>query len=278
MGGSSGARKTRDEETGGGGDKDTGGMMSHFRAMEEKIRELTKRGVNRNNEAFSSSSGNKGDVVDKNEMLNQCDETSEIASNVDPEVKNEEVPQECDSTADVKQMAKSAEQPQQRSQSLLVKLGLLGPEHSGDTPASENPAVAESSNEVGNVEPAGPEQVGDEPAREDPVVQLDVAAPLDEAPSTKRNLSNYLSCNGLQRTASRGQSRSNWNVSGSRKEPDVDSNAQEPYLQIEHLADDAAYAAPAPVIECVSPITHVAARVPVNEYAATALLVCRLEC
>ena len=47
------------------------------------------------------------DVVDKNETSNQCDETSEVTSNVNPEGKNEEVPQECDSTADVKQMTKS---------------------------------------------------------------------------------------------------------------------------------------------------------------------------
>ena len=42
---------------------------------------------NRNNEASSSSSGNKVDVVDKNEMSNQCDETSEVTSNVNSEVK-----------------------------------------------------------------------------------------------------------------------------------------------------------------------------------------------
>ena len=40
---------------------------------------------NRNNEASSSSSGNKVDVVDKNETSDQCDETSEVTSNVNPE-------------------------------------------------------------------------------------------------------------------------------------------------------------------------------------------------
>ena len=60
----------------------------------------------------------------------------------------------------------STAQPQQQSQSLLVKLELLGPEHAVDAPASENPAVAESSGEAGNVEQAG-------------TVPLD-KAPLDE--------------------------------------------------------------------------------------------------
>ena len=92
---------------------------------------------NQNNEASSSPSGNKADVVDKNETSNvkvdevdsnQRDETSDVTGNVITEGKNEEVPQECDSTADVKQMAKSPAQPQQQSQSLLMKLGLLGPE------------------------------------------------------------------------------------------------------------------------------------------------------
>ena len=35
----------------------------------------------------------------RNETWNQCDETSEVTSNVNLEAKNEEVPQECDSTA-----------------------------------------------------------------------------------------------------------------------------------------------------------------------------------
>ena len=90
-------------------------------------------------------------MVDKNETSNQYDETSEVTRNVNPEI--EEVPQECDSTADVKQMTNSTTQPQQQSQSLLVKVGLLGPEHAVDEPASENPAVAESSGDAGNVEP-----------------------------------------------------------------------------------------------------------------------------
>ena len=59
---------------------------------------------NVHDEVTSSSSGNQVDVVDKNGTSNQCDETSELTSDVNPEGKNEEVPQECDSTADVKQM------------------------------------------------------------------------------------------------------------------------------------------------------------------------------
>ena len=42
---------------------------------------------NRNSEASGSSSSNKVDVADKNETSNQCDETSEVTSNVDPEGK-----------------------------------------------------------------------------------------------------------------------------------------------------------------------------------------------
>ena len=81
-------------------------------------------------------------MVDKNETSNQCDETSEVTRHVNSEAKNEEDPQECDSTADVKQVTKSTAKPQEQSQSLLVKLGPLGPEHAVDAPASDNPAVA----------------------------------------------------------------------------------------------------------------------------------------
>ena len=42
---------------------------------------------NRNNEASSSSSGNKVDVVDNHDTSIQCDETSEVTSNVDTEGK-----------------------------------------------------------------------------------------------------------------------------------------------------------------------------------------------
>ena len=76
-----------------------------------------------------------------NETSNQCDETSEVTSNDNLEGQNEAIPQECDSTADVKQMTKSTTQPQQQSQSFLVKLGLLGPENAGDEPIRENPAA-----------------------------------------------------------------------------------------------------------------------------------------
>ena len=74
---------------------------------------------NQINEASSSSSRDKVDVIGKTETSNvrvdevdpnQCGETSEVTSNVIPEVNNEEVPQECVSTADVKQMTKTPEQ------------------------------------------------------------------------------------------------------------------------------------------------------------------------
>ena len=76
---------------------------------------------NQKNEASSSSPGDKVDVIGKNESSNvkvdevdskQREETSEVTSNVIPEGKNKEVPQECDSTADVKQMTKTPEQQQ----------------------------------------------------------------------------------------------------------------------------------------------------------------------
>ena len=61
-----------------------------------------------------------------------------------------------------------------------------------------------------------------------------------------------------------------------REKPNVDSGVPELDLQIEHLADDVVYAAPAPVIEHVFPISDVsAATTPKNEYAAPTLLVCR---
>ena len=41
----------------------------------------------RNNEASSSSSGNKVDMVDKHETSNRCDETSEVTRNVNLEGK-----------------------------------------------------------------------------------------------------------------------------------------------------------------------------------------------
>ena len=169
-----------------------------------------------------------------------------------PRRKTEEVPQECDSTAGVKPMTKSTAQPQQRSQSLLVKLGLLGPEHAGD-----------------------------EPAREDPAAQLDVAqasavppddAPLDETqpgvlsvvqPPQEDRLSRAIGTSPVRET---------------KKKKNVDSDVPDPYLQIEHRADDVAHAAPASVIEYVSPISDVsAATAPVNEYAALSFLVCRQQ-
>ena len=51
----------------------------------------------RNNDASSSSAGNKVDVIDKNETSKQCDETSDVTSYVNPERKNEELPQEFNS-------------------------------------------------------------------------------------------------------------------------------------------------------------------------------------
>ena len=161
-----------------------------------------------------------------------------------------EVPQECDSTADVKQMTKSTAQSQQQSQSLLVKLGLLGPEHAGDEPARENPAAQL------DVEQAG-------------------AVPLDEAPLDETQRCRAACGAAASKEPPLGSS---WNVSGSRKKPNVDSEVPELDLQIEHLTEYLAYAAPAPVIECVSPISDVsAATAPENEYAAPALLVCRQE-
>ena len=91
-------------------------------------------------------------------------------------------------------MTKSTAQPQQPSQSLLVKLGLLGPEHAVD------------------MEHACPQQVGDEQAREDPAVQLDVAVPRDEAPLDETQ---PVELPVLQRPSE--DRLSNWNVSGSRK-------------------------------------------------------------
>ena len=66
--------------------------------------------------------------------------------------------------------------------------------------------------------------------------------------STKRNMSCCLWCSRLKRTASRERYGSSWNISGSREKPNVDSDVPELDLQIEHLADDVASAAPAPVI------------------------------
>ena len=43
---------------------------------------------NRNNEASCSSSGKKDGMVDKSATSNQCDETSEVMSDVNPEAKN----------------------------------------------------------------------------------------------------------------------------------------------------------------------------------------------
>ena len=91
-----------------------------------------------------------------------------------------EVLQECDSTTDVKQMTKSTAQPQQQSQSLPVKLELLGPRHAGDEPDSECPAVAESSGEAGNVEQAGTVPLDEEPLDETQPVVLPVLQPPRE--------------------------------------------------------------------------------------------------
>ena len=128
---------------------------------------------NQNNEASSSSSGDKVDVIGKNETSNvkvdevdsnQCDETSEVTRNVIPEVKNEEFPQECDSTADVEQMTKTPE---------LQQLS--------DAP---EPAVQVVDDQ--DDEPLDVEHAGDEPAKEEPGVRLDVA-PLDETQPVVRS-------------------------------------------------------------------------------------------
>ena len=97
-------------------------------------------------------------------------------------------------------MTKSTAQPQQQSQSLLVKLGFLGAGHVVEEPASENPAVEESSGEAG------------------------------KRGAARRNATCGIA--GVA-AASRGRYGSNWNGSGSRKKPDVDSNAHEPHHQIE---------------------------------------------
>ena len=62
---------------------------------------------NQNNEASSA----KVDVIDETD---KCDETSEVTSKEIPKGESEEVPQEFDSTADVKQVTETPEQ-QQRS-------------------------------------------------------------------------------------------------------------------------------------------------------------------
>ena len=77
----------------------------------------------------------KIDEVDKN----KCAETSEVTSSVIPQGKNEEVPQVCDSTADVKQMTKKPQQ-QQLSDALEPAVQVVDDqddgtvEHAGDQP------------------------------------------------------------------------------------------------------------------------------------------------
>ena len=74
-----------------------------------------------------------------------------------PEGKNEEVPQECDSTPDVKQMTKTRTAAAQR------RAG----------------ACCTSRQVVDDQDDGTVEQAGDEPAQEEPAVQLD-EAPLDK--------------------------------------------------------------------------------------------------
>ena len=117
-----------------------------------------------NSGASSSSSGDIVDVIDKHETsniqvdeidTNRCGETSEVTSNEIPEGKNEEAPQEFDSTGDVKHMTKTPEQQQL-----------------SDAP---EPAVQV----VDDQDDGTVEQAGDEPAKEEPAVQLHEAL-LDE--------------------------------------------------------------------------------------------------
>ena len=56
----------------------------------------------------TKTSNIKVDEVD----TNKCDETSELTGNVFSKKKSDEVPQECDSKADVKQVTKTPEQQQ----------------------------------------------------------------------------------------------------------------------------------------------------------------------
>ena len=71
-------------------------------------------------------------------------------------------------------MTKSTAEPQQQSQSLLVKLGLLGPEHAGHEPARENPAAQL------HVEQAGAVPLDEAPLDETQLVVLLVMQPPQE--------------------------------------------------------------------------------------------------
>ena len=151
---------------------------------------------NQNNEASSSSSGDKVDEVGKNGTSNdkvdevdsnQRDDTSEVTSNVVPKGKNKEVPQECDSTAHVKQMTKTPEQ-QQLSDAPEPAVQVVDDQDDGTVEqAGEEPAVQldggqagdEPANQEPAVQPETVEQAGDEPAKGEQAVQLD-EAPLDE--------------------------------------------------------------------------------------------------
>ena len=223
---------------------------------------------NKNSEGSSSSSGDKVDVIDKNETsnikvdvvdTNKCDETSEVTSNVIPEGKNEEVLQECESTADVNQMTKTPEQQLSDAPELAFQV-------------------------VDDQDDGTVEQAGDEPAKEEPAVQLD-EAPLDETQPVVQSPREDRISNAVRLELERLRFEK-----AAKRRFQLDLEIEHSltllcFLERPHGNGGTAgsqpavtYAASVPVIEYVSPIFPVyAATVPVNE-CATRVLLMRQEC
>ena len=117
---------------------------------------------NQNNEASSA----KVDVTDeyaRNETSNKvdevdtikCCETSKITSNEVPKGESDEVPQECDSTADAKQVSKTEQQ------------------QLSDAPEPAAQVVSDQDDAAQSAQPETAEQGGDAPAEAEPAIQLD---------------------------------------------------------------------------------------------------------